>query len=711
MPLKIPRRSAEVSELIELLDLKLQGFTSEKGIDISRAWSSLRESELRTIAREIARCESSLRYFLENYFIIQTGEGPSAVRDMWDSQLMFLEAIEEDYDLRREIALLLLKSRQLGISRITSGTTLHKTIFTPETGTFVLAYDPKTADYVFDIYRFAFDHLPWWMRPECRYEAKGRYMVFGRKDSQERMVDPGLNSHIVVGSAQKKEGLEGTGFTIRVLHCTELWGFPDASSLTKGIFPTMHAKDKMRIIESTAYGRGNFFYDWWVKAIEGESEWKTLFIPPYARKDYSIPLEAGEKIELDEEERGIREQAEREDHPCPTDGFFKWRRAKIDETIEMEGDDISFQQNYPCTWEQAFLLSGTCAFPKPAIMRMIVQAIPPNLVGEISLGPDLHRPEVSLRPPRKDELKREPEPGGRLWVWEQPQAESVYYISADIAYGGGGDYSCGEVLKLGRPTGDDVQVAEWWGWESPHTFAYILAAMGFWYNEAELAPEINDFGSDIANTLFREIAYPNVFVWKHYDKRINAMTDFLGWKTTAHNKGMLVSRMRDALLEASLVLRSRQLLDQMLDYQQWTSGDNRTSFGGASGNDDMVSAIIIGNFCAHDADMAVAPEQGMGQRETGRSIVNTDYAPAFGEVIRRGSSRISARMGELSDLKEREQWLRDMKKGGPVRRGSPAASWLEELHLHTRLAQSIPAERLGRSGEDGETEEGWPEWM
>lgn len=683
----IPRASAEAQEIVEGLDARLQMFAGPEGLDIAGAWRSLRHEELAIITREIARCEKSLRYYLTNYHVIATEYGASALCSMYDSQELFLGAVEAEYDARELISLLVLKSRQLGNSSITSGVNLHKTIFTPGTNSLVLAYDPETADHLFDMYRFAFDHLPWWMRPERRYESKGRYLVFSRKDSDERMVDPGLNSQITVGSAMKKEGFAGIGRTLRALHCSELWGFPDATPLTKGILPTMHAKDSVRIIESTAFGRGNFFYDFWLDALEGSSgDWKTLFIPPYARRDYSLPIAPGEQFELTEEEVGIARRAREEQGLEARPEFFKWRRKKIEETVSMEGDDISFRQAYPCTWEEAFLFSGTCAFPKARLGEILNEdAMPPEYVGEISLGRDLKTPRLALRKFSKQDGRPDPEPGARLRVWELPEPKARYYISADVGFGNGGDYSCGQVIKLGRPVGLDVQVAEWWGWESPHSFAFILAALGFWYNEAELSPEINDFGSDISNTLFREVTYPQMFVWKHYDKRSNITTSFLGWKTTSNNKGMLVSRGRDALIERSTVIRSRELVDEMFDFQQHTHG-SYTTFGGASGNDDRVMSWLIGNFCAHDMEPSFPPESVQARALVpgpGRRRTNTAFAPDFGDRAHAHTSRV-----EL---------------------GSNAEKFLAELDLHENAAKRVP-QSMWQGPENefaGAEEDGW----
>src|SRR5262249_48639431 len=148
----------------------------------------------------------------------------------------------------------------------------HKTIFTEACNTLIVAQDPGQADFLFSMSRLAYDYLPWWMKPEERYQAKGRYLVLDKKDDLERQMFPGLRSQMLVEAANKLTGV-ARGKTIRAAHFSELASWLDGGILSKSIFPTMNAADELAIMESTAEGRKGFWYDFWKDCEEGNQDW------------------------------------------------------------------------------------------------------------------------------------------------------------------------------------------------------------------------------------------------------------------------------------------------------------------------------------------------------------------------------------------------------------------------------------------------------
>jgi hypothetical protein len=494
-------------------------------------------------------------------------------------------------------------------STVSQALVFHKTLFTEGCTAMVVAQDPDQSGYLFDKSRLALTHLPWWMQPEVRYEEKNKNLTFDRKDPNERSINPGLNSEILVEAANKMSGA-GVGKTIRTAHLSELGKWPnDPTILTQFLFPAMNASDELAFMESTARGRDQFFYDLWKAAVSGKLGWTPVFIEFFRVKKYSIPLDAGLTLRRTVEENEIVERVKKDTGVILTDDQLNWRRKKIEETVALEGSEWGFYQEYPINWHQAFQASGTCAFDKKKLNQlMLTRCCDPKWTGSAGLERDSRNnkwnPVIKLTAvPRGEEAPSQEQYGHNLHVWEQPDPRHGYYISGDPSLGvEGGDPSCVQVMKIGRGKLPDEQVAEWWGHLSPSPFAEVVVALAMWYNGGEVAIECNgEVGAMANNTLFRELAYDRVFQWKHYDKVKNFRTDYIGWYTDGDTRPKLIAKMREAIDDNKIILRSEALVDEMMAFSSVKKG----RFEGQGMHDDRVLSMMICRWCAHDSDWAV----------------------------------------------------------------------------------------------------------
>lgn len=516
-------------------------------------------------------------------------------------------------------------------STLSEALVFHRTVFTEGINTLVVAQDPGQADYLFEMSRLAYEMMPWWMRPEWRYDQKGRFLVFDRRDEMTRMISPGLRSQIFVEAANKFTGV-AVGKTIFAAHLSEISLWEDAETLTEHIFPTMNAPDELAIAESTARGRKDVWHHLWKAAESGEIDWKPVFVPFFRVPKYSTPLPPGTTLSVTDEEKGIRQKVLEEQGFWVRDEQFNWRRQTM-ATFRALGREHKYFQEYPGTSpNEAFQASALCAFNRARLQEQLERcSCPPVWVGDIDLD---DAKKVSLRIQKVPKGSRAPEakgPGTRLWVWEEPEPDAQYYIGGDVAYGiEGGDFSCAEILKRGMGMNPDVQVAEWHGYISPTPFARVLAALGYWYNEAELAPECNDVGKTTAHELIRILEYPNLYRWKHLDKLKNYITDWFGWETNSKSRGFMISKMREAIDERTVILRSEALIDEMFDFSR---EEDETRFEGKGTKDDRVMASMIAHYIAHEMEWT----EGGGKRkrrddpekDANRDFANTDFSPAY----------------------------------------------------------------------------------
>lgn len=403
-----------------------------------------------------------------------------------------------------------------------------------------------------------------------------------------------------------------------ITHNSELASWADGGILSKAVFPTMNASDELAIMESTADGRKGFWYEFWRDCEEGNQDWHPVFIEFFRVKKYSRPIAPTVHFELTPEEKAMRAKVKKKSGYEISDETFNWRRAKIREFIKLEGDEWSFFQEYPSNAMEAFQGSGICAFPKRLLQGILEsQCNDPIWFGEIEykhegLGATNKYKLLLTEVKSGIDLPKQEAYGGRMYVWEKPTPEDAYYIAVDVAHGvEGGDYSCIQVLKIGHGPEPDEQVCEWHGWINPTPLAHVAAAIGYWYNTAQIAVECNDVGVATNNELFRILEYENIYRWKHVDKIKNFLTDHMGWYTNHKTRDTIISKTREAIMEKTLVLRSVKLLDQMMDF----SSEDGGKFEGQNTKDDRVMSLLICRYCAHDSDYG---KSASSQPRTGR---------------------------------------------------------------------------------------------
>ena len=117
-----------------------------------------------------------------------------------------------------------------------------------------------------------------------------------------------------------------------------------------GLFQGISAAEGTEVIlESTANGAQGEFYRLWKGACNGENEYMPIFLPWYITDEYR--REAPEGMQLTIEEETLVEK-----YGLDNDQLY-WRRLKI-----AEGGELKFQQEYPATADEAFIVSGSNVF-------------------------------------------------------------------------------------------------------------------------------------------------------------------------------------------------------------------------------------------------------------------------------------------------------------------------------------------------------------
>ncbi len=610
--MRVPRKDQSLNDAIDVL----QEHYIRCEQNVSRAWAELPSDAMAFVASEIEKT-LDLRYYLENYHFITSEQGIlKSLYPFWDHQEIVYEAMQEEWKEKGYCKIIILKPRQTGISVWTAASMFHRTITTPHCFTMIVAQNEVTSEHIYKMSLNAYANLPWWLRPEYMYKTKKGAIEFQRSDEKQRMVDPGLGSALQVSPATQTSGV-AIGRSIRCLHGSEVSRWPNDEIYEGDIKPSMNAADTYQVFESTGFGRQGLFYEQWCAAVDGDNDMRAVYIPVYkVRKYYTPPHKMPETFELADDEKIFNARVKKEEHFDIPDAFWDFRRTRM-RAAKRSGTKAGFLESYPLTPTEAFQSSGLCAFDRDSLeWQSMNNVCKPLFAGEIKLiSIDSGRVDTSdIIAVGDDEIlpRRKSGRGGkRMHIWEMPEKNSIYYVSDDVALGNGGDYSVCNVFRVGHGIEPDTQVASWWGWIPPKKFAHVVAAIGLFYNSAEVANEYMKDGITTGNEL-RDMDYPSLYRPQYKDRLTHQASNYLHWLTTSKTRDEIIGTMNEALLDHSVILRDADLLDEMIDFAEMETGGKTQ---GQGNNDDGVITSMIGLYCAretmkHLKTTAVSEERG-----------------------------------------------------------------------------------------------------
>jgi len=208
------------------------------------------------IKEEYIKCATSPAYFMKKYCMIQhptKGKIPFQLYPFQEDALG---------DFKENDRLVILKSRQLGISTLTAGYALWLILFHNDKNCLVVAIDQNTSKNLVTKVRVMFENLPSWLRLPAT-ESNKLSMRLSNGSQIKAVASTGTSgrsealSLVIIDEAAFLDGAE------------ELWASLQQTLSTGG----------QGIILSTPNGTGNFFHKIWTKAEAGENKFKTLRLP------------------------------------------------------------------------------------------------------------------------------------------------------------------------------------------------------------------------------------------------------------------------------------------------------------------------------------------------------------------------------------------------------------------------------------------------
>ncbi len=278
-----------------------------------------------------------LDFFASNFFKLRSKDG-SIVDFKFNRAQQFLhKRLQAQLDCSGKVRAVVLKGRQQGVSTYTQARYFHKTITSAGFRTYILTHETEATKNLFGITKRYYDYLPPGLCPKAD------------RDTQEELIfDKTLGSSYGVGTARNRGA--GRSQTIQLLHGSEVAFWEHAQEHATGLLQAVgNSAGTEIILESTANGIGNYFYNMWRQASSGESEWQAIFLPWYWQDEYR-DFTPGFNCSAEE-----LELLERYGADGLTKEHLAWRRKKIaDFGYDWDAGVAEFKQEFPFNANEAF---------------------------------------------------------------------------------------------------------------------------------------------------------------------------------------------------------------------------------------------------------------------------------------------------------------------------------------------------------------------
>ena len=463
-------------------------------------------------------------------------------------QEIITERLNEQLRETGRVRAIILKARQQGISTYCAGRVFWKSYFSPHARSVVMAHDSATSDALFNMSKNLIKNMNKELAPEeLRSNAKEIIIKSPAFSNRDAIASYRLYT---AGSPEA-----GRGTTPTIAHLSEVAFWQHDEKILAGLFQGIsQAAGTEVILESTANGAQGEFYRLWKGAVNGDNEYIPIFLPWFITPEYT--REPPENMETTVEEEKLIEKFDL------TLGQIYWRRLKI-----AEGGKLKFQQEYPSTADEAFIVSGSNVFNIEKLDALIPRTV-------------LRRSEWDPASKMFDENRE-----GNLQIYDYPQWEEPYVIGADVSLGVGQDYSSAvvmnnkhEVVALYRNNRID-----------PSLWGELLFYLGRYYNNAFLAVESNSMGIATLQKL-DSMGYVNLYRQTKVANVSNEEGERLGFRTTSATKPAIIGNLKNLIDNEGIMIPSPVMIQELKDYISTDTGKTEAAPGCY---DDTVISLAI----------------------------------------------------------------------------------------------------------------------
>lgn len=381
-----------------------------------------------------------------------------------------------------------LKARQEGVSTYTEAVIYSHTSQRDNVNSLIMADEVAHSNNLFDMTKLYHQEL---------VKSDPHLAPELIKSNEKKLAFKDTDSQIIIATAENLEA--AISHTFQIVHLSEVAYFRDMPQLMNNLGQSVPMIPGSMIIGETTANGMNAFYDEWVKCVDKVSKYGKnwmdhlheidgfvpFFLAWYELEEYSTPFIGNELYSIDDlpfDEHHTKraflddEDVLRKEHCC-TEEQLNWRRIKLSTGFQedkKQGYTVFelFKQYYPCTWQEAFLMSGLTFFNKFGMEEQRFKAKKPIAIG--NLVKDFY-----------DEVVFREEPDGRVKLYEIPEEGEIYYCAADASKARGLD----EASAVVRNIRTNAMAAVINGDYDPEELGYDVALLCKWYFRALAIPE------------------------------------------------------------------------------------------------------------------------------------------------------------------------------------------------------------------------------
>ena len=270
-----------------------------------------------------------------------------------EAQKRLMASCDEQLERVGRVRKVVDKGRQVGVSTATAARYYRDAHLKPGTRVQVIAHRQSATKNLAAMTTRYHDHLT----PAMRVP------LLSRNQTELKFIHQ--SSYTLSTAGDKADpGATGRSETGTRLHASEFAYWIGAGARIQGLYQALaDLPGTEGIVESTAQGQANAFYDLWRQAEAGVTDWEPVFIPWFVEPTYTRAPPPGWQCSTDQEMDGILPEKEYRDAHDLTLGQMYWRRLKIGElSVGSESGLLAFAREYPATAYESFLVSAETAF-------------------------------------------------------------------------------------------------------------------------------------------------------------------------------------------------------------------------------------------------------------------------------------------------------------------------------------------------------------
>lgn len=546
-----------------LIEKRKAKWNELQSIDYDKKLRAAIAGEMMTDSALLAEIKKNPEKLIELVFIVVDKNQrtmPFFLNDVQHDFINTLNKAIEDFEKGyiTDISLLVLKGRQQGFTTLVTAYQLSCSILNKNFQGYTLADKSDNAEAIFqNKAKFPYGQLPDALKPTEKF------------NNRKQLLFEKINSSWAVDTATKDVGRSRT---VNFFHGSECAFWKDGISPIQGALGEAFTKNCIKIYESTANGYNDYqkmwnsgvhincFYEWW-----RTKEYRIDFHSEDIKAEFIKNIDT-KKDWIWERLRWLKDDIGLD----PEQLYWYWN--KYDKYLDKD----LIKQEYPCTPQEAFLLSGKNVFDTAIILDRLARLQKPIKVGYFIY--DYDGLKIS-------NIRWVNDKSGYIKIYQLPnQPEFTEYCIGGDTAGEGSDFFTGHVLDA--RTG--IQVAHLKHQFDADQYTRQMYCLGKYYKDALIGIEANFDSYPIME--LQRLGYFKQYTREAQDTYTGKTEKRYGFKTTSLTRPTAISRLVEIVREHCDTINDQETLEELLTIVRNEKGRIEAPEGGH--DDDMMGLAI-----------------------------------------------------------------------------------------------------------------------